>query len=887
VFVLSVALASLASDLVLGGGLRAATDLTISADGLSAGWEDWSWSTTASFSTTTAVHGGATAVAITYTAGWAGLYLHADPAVDARTYTSLQFWIHGGSTGGQRLRIVANANTSQTVAVTAQAAAWTLVTVPLSSLGSPSSLVDLYWQDTTGAAQPTFYLDDIVLVASTDPPQPPGAGPALHVDVRSTRHAISDDIYGMNDASEQVAAALRLPVRRWGGNSTTRYNWKNDTHNTGSDWYFENVPNDTPTPAALPDGSSADRFVEQDRRTATRTLLTAPLVGWVPKRRPTGHPYDCGFAVSRYGAQESTDPWDPDCGNGKRPDGSVITTNDPTDTSIPVGPSFVVEWLGHLAGKYGTAAGGGVAYWNLDNEPMLWNSTHRDVHRLPTTYDEIRDLTYAYASAIKAADPAAKTLGPVLWGWCAYLYSARDGCGIGPDYQSHGNTFFVPWYLQQMRSYETQHGVRLVDYLDLHFYPAAPGVALSSAGSAATQALRLRSTRSLWDPTYVDESWISDTESGGVVVRQIRRMKEWVAANYPGTRTAITEYNWGALDHINGALAQADVLGIFGREALDLATLWGAPTLDQPGAFAFRAFRNYDGAGHGFGDTSVEATSADQEVLSVYAAERGSDGALTLVVINKTATGLTSDVALAGFVPAAAAAVYRYDASAPGAIVRQADQAVTAGGFTAAFPAYSITVLALPPAPGTTVSVSVEIAGSGAGTVSGSDVGIDCGATCQANVTAGAPVTLTAVHGPGAIFREWRGACAGSGTTCTLTPAAAASTTAVFSQVFTDDPVIARATIVSAAHLLELRRAIDTLRVRVGLAAAAWTDAAPTPRYTVIRARHLNELRDALAAAYQAAGRQVPSFGETVTAGLSPVKASHVNELRSAIRALE
>ena len=47
-------------------------------------------------------------------------------------------------------------------------------------------------------------------------------------------------------------------------------------------------------------------------------------------------------------------------------------------------------------------------------------------------------------------------------------------------------------------------------------------------------------------------------------------MRDWSANFYPGTKLAITEYNWGGLDDINGSLAQADILGIFGRERLDL-----------------------------------------------------------------------------------------------------------------------------------------------------------------------------------------------------------------------------------------------------------------------------------------------------------------------------
>jgi hypothetical protein len=285
----------------------------------------------------------------------------------------------------------------------------------------------------------------------------------------------------------------------------------------------------------------------------------------------------------------------------------------------------------------------------------------------------------------------------VVWGWCAYFYSAVDGCGVGTDYAAHNNTYFVPWYLQQMQAYQAAHSVRLLDYLDMHYYPQADGVALSSAGNAATQALRLRSTRSLWDPTYADESWIADVAEGPYV-RLIPRMKAWVAAYYPGTRLAITEYNWGALDHINGALTQADVLGIFGRAGLDLATLWGPPDADEPGAFAFRMYLNYDGTGSAFGETSIHAASADQGQLSIYAARRSSTGPLTLIVINKTAAPLTSDLSLSNYEPAAWAQVYRYSANNLAAIVQAADQAVSASGFTAQFPANSITLMVIPPA---------------------------------------------------------------------------------------------------------------------------------------------------------------------------------------------
>jgi hypothetical protein len=666
----------------------AAADSPVYTDALASGWSDYSWGSTIALSNASPIHGGSASIAVTITQPWAGLSLHANTAFSSSDYTAVRFWIHGGSAGGQPIdfKVIdsANGNWTNHVRLTPQAGVWTVVTVTLANVGSPVDIGGLVWQDGVGSAQPTFYVDDIALIsAGGTPPPVPGVGPALSVNAAAGQHLISPYIYGMNFADASLAAELRLPVRRWGGNSTSRYNWQNNTTNTGSDWYFENIVQDS--------SASADAFVAQDQGTHTKTLLTVPLIGWVSKDSPANHPFDCGFKVSKYGTQDQTDPWDADCGDGQS-GGANLTGNDPHDTSIAITQSFVSGWVNHLVGLYKTAAQGGVQFYDLDNEPMLWNSTHRDVHPAATTYDELRDRTYAYAPAVKAADPTALTLGPVLWGWCAYFNSAADGCGPGPDRAAHANMDFVAWYLQQMHAYETQHGIRILDYLDLHAYPQGTGIFSDSPGGANTQALRLRSTRQLWDPTYIDESWI------GQAVRLIPRMHDWVNSNYPGTKIAISEYSWGALGYLNGALAQADVLGIFGREGLDLATLWGPPTATQPGAYAFRMYRNYDGQSHGFGETSVQAASADQSQVAIYAARRSSDGALTLMIINKTGTPLTSTVALSNYLPAATAQVYLYSGANLQAIVRQPEQAVNAGGFTAAFPANSITLVVAAPA---------------------------------------------------------------------------------------------------------------------------------------------------------------------------------------------
>jgi putative cell wall-binding protein len=517
------------------------------------------------------------------------------------------------------------------------------------------------------------------------------AGPSLTVDAAANRHAISSDVYGMNFTDAGLATELGLTTDRWGGNSTSRYNYTNNTHNTGSDYFFENIV----------DSTSLDAFVAADRSHHTDPLVTVPALGWVSKNSPASHPFACGYRVSVYGAQQATDPFDPNCGNGKRSNGAAITGNAPSDTSVAAGGPFAQAMVSHLVQQFGDAAHGGVGGYEIDNEPALWNSTHADVHPTPLSYDELWQKSLATAQGIKAADPTATVDGPGDWGWCVYFYAPSDpgGCGNGSDRQAHGGLPLAAWYLQQFHAYEQQHGQRLLDYFDEHFYPQESGVALGGAGSAATQALRLRSTRTLWDPTYTDESWTTDLGLGPVQL--IPRMRQWVAQYYPGTKTAISEYNWGGLESMNGALAQADVLGIFGREGLDRAQLWSPPSSQSPGAFAFRIYRNYDGQGARFGDESVSAASADQAQLSVYAAQRSQDGALTVAVINKTGVDLTSTLDVRN-AATSAAQVFTYSGADLGHIVQAPEAAFSAGALTHTYAANSITMLVVP----TNVAVS-------------------------------------------------------------------------------------------------------------------------------------------------------------------------------------
>jgi len=519
------------------------------------------------------------------------------------------------------------------------------------------------------------------------------AGPPLSVDVTANRHPISPDIYGMNSysvsaADEAFHAEVRVPVTRMGGDAASRYNWKVDGSNAGFDWYFMAGPG-VANPVA---NATADAVVALAAASFGRTLLTIPLIPYI---NSVATNYDCSYPNPPFSDQQSFNPYvQPNgnsCGNGVQTDGGtpILLTQAQVDrVNMPNSTAWATEWVQYLVGRYGSAADGGVLFYNLDNEPSGWSNTHRDIVPVNPPYagdGGLTQLGIQYAAAIKAADPTALTLGPVDFGYPVYSYASG--------------------YLDAMAAAQTSGGQRLLDYLDEHYYPSSNLGNMANTtdpGTAAMQAQRLESTRSLWDPTYSDPSWIGQYYPP---IQLIPYFKQLIAAHYPGTKLAISEYNWGGTQSMNGALAEADVLGIFGREGLDLATMWGPPASTDAVAYAFRIYRNYDGQGSSYGDTWVSSTSGDasnsgQDSLAIYGAQRTSDDALTLVVLNKTAGDLTSTVTLTGFTSNGTAQVWSYSPANLTAVVHGADVPVSGSTLSTAFPANSITLLVLASATG-------------------------------------------------------------------------------------------------------------------------------------------------------------------------------------------
>ncbi len=552
----------------------------------------------------------------------------------------------------------------------------------------------------------------------------------IAVDPAANAHPISPLIYGVNFPSSQQIDGGRLTVGRWGGNAVTRYNYETDTSNTAADYFFENIPGCftsasnycTPPPADPRETSGANAFLAQMKSKGMVALFTVPTIGWVAKAPAKyAHPFDCGCTQA---GQDAYDPYDAPCGNGQK-NGQNSDCGPATNTCKAVDPAWARTWVEYIVAKFGPANGQRV--YALDNEPALWSLTHRDIRKTRLGYDELWQRMRDYAVALLEADPTAQIAGPAEWGWPNYFCSDADdvskGCSAAsPDRAAHGGVELNAWILDRAREYEQKNGKRILHYLDLHYYP--------QGGSGPAR------TRSLWDKTYKDPSWIDDT------IALVPRMRDWASQHYPGTRLAVSEYDFYDHTSADGMLSYAEVLGIFGREGLDLATAWNAPGEDEAAFAAYKLYRNFDGNGGHFESVSVKATVSGGAGVEAYAAV--SETRVTVALVNENGSATATTVTLGSFTPGASASVY---ASSGSAVQKEADVAVNGGQIALTLPGNSITMLVvdgtnpnmLPDAGGATsgggTSAATGSGGSGSGGESSSSSG---GSKCGCRI-AGEP----------------------------------------------------------------------------------------------------------------------------------------------------
>lgn len=498
----------------------------------------------------------------------------------------------------------------------------------------------------------------------------------ITVHASQDQHAISPAIYGVNPKGVACNDAnAHFGLCRLGGHAWSTYNWENNASNAGIDNCSEN---DASLSASTAPGAAVTDVMTQAESVGATTLVQIPTLDYVAADEAPGTPSPGCSGDVRNSANYLSTRF-----KQNRPSKGAALSPTPDTTDAFVNQDEFVSFLATQA-----QATSAKVVFALDNQPDSWANDLPAVHPNKATYQEVVQRNVSYATMLRGIWPAAEVTGYVGYGYYGFetLQDAPDAAGKG---------LFLDYYLAQMQAASVAAGKRLIDYLDVHWYSEATGDGQRVLGDGVTPGLvaaRLQAPRSLWDSSFVENSWI--TAVNGSAISLIPWLNQRIAAGYPSTKLAVSEWSFGGGGDISGALAAADTLGIFGREGVGLAAYASTSSSDQFTYAAFSAFRNYDGAGAAFGDTSVNATTNSVAVAPAYASVDSTDGdRMVVIILNRSDSALPTTVVVDHTATYVTAKVFSLVAGTPKLTVSPTITASSANTFALEMPPFSISVL--------------------------------------------------------------------------------------------------------------------------------------------------------------------------------------------------
>lgn len=461
-----------------------------------------------------------------------------------------------------------------------------------------------------------------------DPPPPTTANVVITINPAATQ-PISPWIYGTNFYQTTASYLHNLTLNRQGGNRWTAYNWENNASNAGNDWFYHNdgYLSDSPVP-----GEAVRPLIAADRARGNASLFTVPMLGHVSADKNGDDvtqvtPLSTRLAT-RFKQLVYRKPIDT---------AGAFTLAPPTDDGFVYADEFVWAMNQLVPGGIYTDPTT-PTFISLDNEPDLWSHTHAEINDTLPSPETFIANSISLAKAIKDVAPTVKIFGPAHFGFSGMVTWQQH-----PSFS--GSYWFLDKYLQDLKTASDSENRRLLDVFDIHWYPESSinGERVTNINSATLSEEQaqtiVQSPRSLWDPTYTENSWIGQWYGGPILL--LPRLRARLDAAWPDTALAITEWNNGGANHIAGAIAVADNLGIFGQHGIFAANYWAlqAPTSATFNLAGFRMFRDYDGARGEFGDVSLASVSSDTAKVSAYASRDSADPTrVVIVAINRSNT---------------------------------------------------------------------------------------------------------------------------------------------------------------------------------------------------------------------------------------------------------
>jgi Glycoside hydrolase family 44/Secretion system C-terminal sorting domain len=443
----------------------------------------------------------------------------------------------------------------------------------------------------------------------------------ITVDPTKDVKAISPYIYGRNNSfpkesyAKPLTAAQLMQIKESGvrmlregsGNNATKYNWRKRL-SSHPDWY-NNV--------YINDWDASVKTLHNEMPANVQGLYAFQLIGKVAKTDAANFG-DWAYNRSLWwegtaqnlagGGQLQT------TGNKAKVDGNPDTylENWPADSTVGI----LDYWFNNL-----NIPKNRLEYWNMDNEPEIWNGTHDDIIASTLQAETFMQSYFAVAKKARAKFPSIKLVGPVAaneWQWYNWMNTIT-----GAD----GKTYtWLEFFIKRCAEEQKASGVRLLDVLDIHFYPSE---------STTEQVVQMH--RVFFDRNYVyagangvrkiNGGWDVSQTKEYIFARINDWMNQYFGANH-GIKLGLTEMDVNNNTPSVLATWYASMMGEFMKNEVDLFTPWSWKTGMWETLHLFARYNQ---------TLSVQGKSSDEIFVSSYPSINAAKDSMTVVLVNRSA----------------------------------------------------------------------------------------------------------------------------------------------------------------------------------------------------------------------------------------------------------
>jgi hypothetical protein len=459
----------------------------------------------------------------------------------------------------------------------------------------------------------------------------------ITVDFTQKTKPVSPFIYGKNnvlpstylnsDPNTEVNRAKSAGVcfvRQGGGNNSTKYNWrlKLSSH---PDWYNNVYGNDW-------DAAAKNMF---EKLPGVQGMWSFQLLGKAAANK--NHNFnDWGYNQSQWWSGVTQNlagggVVNPAGGSKALADGdpNLYLEDWPADSTVGI----LDHWFGPKGLNYDSTK---LYYWNMDNEPEIWSGTHDDVMKTQIPAEDFMQLYFKVAKAARAKFPGIKLVGPVpanewqwyRWGSDAISYNGKKYC-------------WLEYFILRIAEEEKATGIRLLDVLDIHYYPG------SSDAATCVQFHRVFFDRNYVYPEAnglhtLNGGWDTSINKEYILGRCSDWLTKYMGAGN-GVGLAVTECGLNSTNANVQAVWYASTLGEFMKNGVEIFTpwSWNVGMWETLHLFSRYNKKNY-----------VQTTSSNETMVSAYPTVNDRVDSLSVVLVNRslTETGQIT-LNLAGFTP--------------------------------------------------------------------------------------------------------------------------------------------------------------------------------------------------------------------------------------------